>query len=58
MLKLDILLAFLMCLCLTYTFKITSVSIYNPLGIGSFSGSIMGGTKLKFNGSGFSTIAS
>ena len=58
MMKINIFLAFFVCIFLTYSFNITSVSLLKAVYSAELQGSVMGGTKLIFIGSGFSTIAS
>ena len=53
--KIKLLLCMALLLSLTYTLSVTSVTLQNAATTTSLQGSIMGGTKLYFQGLGFST---
>ncbi len=55
MLKIRLLLIAALLLTLSYSLTVTSVTLQNPATINRLEGSLLGGTKLYFQGLGFST---
>lgn len=55
MTKIKLLLVMALILSLTYTLTITSVTLQNAATTTALQGSVMGGTKLYFEGLGFSS---